>query len=89
MLNQIDGNIKKCRVKEVISLSNENELAFYEQKIGNIYDGIIETRKDGKKIVITSNYIPVEVTTTLENNQKVKVKIIEIKNGTIKGDIIL
>ena len=88
MPNQIDGNTKKCRVKEVISLSDESEIAFYKQKIGNIYDGIIETRKDGKKIVITTNYIPVEVITDLSNNQKVKIKIIEVTNNKVKGDII-
>ena len=88
MPNQIDGNIKKCRVKEVISLSNKYELAFYKQKIGNTYDGIIETRKDGKKIVITSNYIPVEVVSNLENNQKVNVKIIDADSNQIKGVIL-
>ena len=87
MPNQIDGNIKKCRVKEVITLSNKLELAFYKQKIGNIYDGIIETRKDGKKIVITSNYIPIEVITNLDNNQKVNVKI-NIVDEKIMGEIL-
>ena len=88
MPNQIDGNIKKCRVKEVISLSNKFEMNFYKHKIGSIYDGIIETRKDGKKIVITSNYIPVEVITNLENNQTVKVKIISVQESNIMGEII-
>ena len=88
MPNQIDGNIKKCRVKEVINLSDKFEVNYYKEKVGNIYDGIIETRKDGKKIVITTNYIPVEVTTNLSNNQKVKVRIIEVDNDIVKGDII-
>ena len=88
MPNQVDGNIKKCRVKEVIALSDKYELAFYKQKIGNTYDGIIETRKDNKKIVITSNYIPVEVSTKLDNNTKVNVKIKIVKDNEIKGEII-
>ena len=88
MPNQVDGNIKKCRVKEVLSLSDKYELAFYKQKIGNIYNGIIETRKDGKKIVITSNYIPVEVTTNLENNELVNIKIKKVNETIIKGEII-
>ena len=49
MTNQVDGNIKKCRSKEVISLSDKFERMYYESKIGNIYDGIVETRNDGKK----------------------------------------
>ena len=88
MPNQIDGIIKKCRVKEVINLSDKFEVNYYKEKVGNTYDGIIETRKDGKKIVITTNYIPVEVTTNLANNQKVKVRIIEVDNDIVKGDII-
>ena len=88
MPNQVDGNVKKCRVKEVLNLSDKYELSFYEQKIGNTYNGIIETRKDGKKIVITSNYIPVEVETKLENNSKVNVKILTVNNDEIKGKII-
>ena len=86
--NQIDGITKKCRVKEVINLSNENEINFYKQKIGNIYDGIIETRKDGKKIVITTNYIPVEIKTDLENNTKVRIKITKVTNSLVLGEIL-
>lgn len=88
MPNQIDGNIKRCRVKEVLALSDKFEISFYKQKIGNIYNGVIETRKDGKKIVITSNYIPVEVNTIKQNNTKVKIKIANINNSDIKGEII-
>ena len=88
MKNQVDGNIKKCRVREVLNLSDKYELEYYKQKINNTYDGIIETRKDGKKIVITSNYIPVEVETKLENNTKVNIKILTVNNDEIKGKII-
>ena len=88
MPNQIDGITKKCRVKEVINISDKNELEFYKQKIGNIYDGIIETRKDGKKIAITTNYIPVEINSDLENNSKVKFKITKVTNSLVIGELI-
>ena len=87
MPNQIDGITKKCRVKEVINMSNKNEIDFYKQKIGNIYDGIIETRKDNKKIVITTNYIPVEIKTNKENNNIVKVKITKVTDSLVLGEI--
>ena len=87
MPNQIDGITKKCRVKEVIDLSNKYEIDFYKQKINNIYDGVIETRKD-KKVVITTNYIPVIINTDLENNTKVKVKITKVTNGLVLGEIL-
>ena len=88
MPNHIDGIIKKCRVREVISLSDKYELDYYKSKVGNTYNGIIETRHDGKKIVITSNYIPVEVSTELDNNTKVEVKILNVDNNKIIGEII-
>lgn len=88
MKDQIDGNIKKCRVREILSLSNKFENFYYESKINNVYNGIIETRKDNKKIVITSNYIPVEVVTNLKNNTPVKIKITKVKNNNVYGEII-
>ena len=88
MPNQIDGNTKKCRVKEVITLSDKNEEAFYKSKVGNTYDGIIENRKDGKNIVITTNYIPVEVSDTIPSNSIVNIKITDVSNGKVLGKII-
>lgn len=89
MPNQIDGIIKKCRVREVINLSNKSELDFYQAKINQIYDGIVETRKDGKKIVITTNYIPVEINLNIDNFAEVKVKITKVTTDGVKGEIVL
>ena len=88
MTNQIDGITKKCRVKEVLSLSNKYELEYYQKNINKEFDGIIETRKDNKKIVVTSNYIPVEIESNLENNTKVNIKTTNISNSKIIGKII-
>ena len=87
MPNQIDGITKKCRVKEVINLSNKFEIDFYKQKINNIYDGVIETRKD-KKVVITTNYIPVIINTDLENNTKVNIKITKVTDSLVFGKLL-
>lgn len=89
MPNQVDGNIKKCRVKEVLMLSNSFEEEYYKSKIGNNYDGIVEDRKDGKKVVVTSNYIPVVIDDKeVLANTIVDVKIKEVKNGIVFGEII-
>ena len=88
MPNHIDGNTKKCRVREVLSLSDKYELEYYKNNIGAYFDGIVETRKDNKKIVITSNYIPVEIEDNLENNTKVNIQITEVDELNIKGKII-
>ena len=88
MPNHLDGTTKKCRVREVLSLSDKYELEYYKKNIDKNFDGIVETRKDNKKIVITSNYIPVEIEDNLENNTKVNIKITEVNNSRIKGIII-
>jgi len=88
MKNQIPNDIKKCRVREVLHLSSTFETNYYQENLNKVFDGIIETRKDQKKIVITSNYIPVEVTTDLPNNSQVTIKITSVNNLTIKGEII-
>lgn len=88
MPNQIDGPTKKCRVREVLSLSDKYELEYYKNNLNKEYNGIVETRKDNKKIVLTSNYIPVEIEENLENNTKVNVKITEINNSKIIGKVI-
>jgi len=88
MKNHIDGLTKKCRVKEVLSLSDKYESDFYNKNISQEFDGIVETRKDNKKIVLTSNYIPVEIEDNLDNNTKVNIEITEIKDSKIIGKII-
>lgn len=87
MNNHIDGLVKKCRVKEVLNLSDKYELEYYQENINKEFDGIVETRKDNKKIVITSNYIPVEIDSNLDNNTKVNIKINEVNSSKIKGII--
>ena len=58
------------------------------KNINKEYDGIVEKRKDNTKIVLTSNYIPVEIEDNLDNNTKVNIKIIEINNSKIIGKLI-
>lgn len=88
MPNQVDGLVKKCRVKEVLTLSDKYELEYYNKHLNKEYDGIVETRKDNKKIVLTSNYIPVEIDDNLVNNTKVNIVITKINNFRVIGKII-
>ena len=88
MPNHLDNQIKKCRVRKVLSLSDKYELEYYKNNINKEFDGIVETRKDDKKIVLTSNYIPVEIEDNLENNTKVNFKITEINDSKIIGKVI-
>lgn len=89
MPNQVDGNIKKKRVREVLNLSYENELLFYKKYLGTIQEGVTELRKDNSVIVHTSNFIPVKVENSFENNKIVKVKITNItSDGKVIGEIL-
>ena len=85
MTNHLDGTTKKCRVQTVLKLSDKYELAFYNKNLNKEFDGIVETRKDNKKIVITTNYIPVEIEDKIDNNTKVNVLITKITDSKIIG----
>lgn len=75
MSNQVDGLVKKKRVREVLKLSNRYEREYYLSYVGKVLDGLVEVHKDGRVIVLTSNYIPVIVDSKLESNDVVRVKI--------------
>lgn len=75
MNNQVDGNVKKRRVRDVLELSNKYEKEYYLSYVGRVLDGLVEVHKDGKVIVLTSNYIPVIVDDKLESNSLVSVRI--------------
>lgn len=89
MKNQIDGNIKKSRVKKVLEISEKGEQAFYKKYVGQTLEGVTELRKDSSVIVHTSNFIPVQVQNTKANNEIVKVKITNINDdGIVIGEIL-
>lgn len=75
MNNQVDGNVKKRRVRNVLEISNKYEKEYYLSYVGRVLDGLVEVHKDGKVIVLTSNYIPVIVDDKLESNSLVSVRI--------------
>lgn len=78
MSNQVDGIIKKTRVRKVLDISNTYEKKYYESYIGQELEGLVEVHKDNSVIVLTSNYISVIVEDKLESNEVVRVKIVRI-----------
>ncbi len=88
MDEQVPSEIKKERVHEILELSNEYEGIYYKNKIGKVYDGVVEHHNNGETIVHTSNFIPVIVdNTNLNNNDIVKVKIEKVDNLKVYGSI--
>ena len=89
MPNQIDNSIKKKRVRVVLDKSLEYENTYYKKFIGAIMDGVSEVRDDGKVIVHTSNFIPVNITCDVDNNIIVKVKIVSVDNdNVVYGEVV-
>mgnify|MGYP003301631173 CR=1 FL=1 len=89
MENQINGLVKKERVRQVLDLSKQQEKEYYNNYIGKVLEGIVEVHKDGKVIVLTSNYISVIIDTKLESNTIVKVKIDRIDDeNQVYGSVV-
>lgn len=65
-VEQIPENIKKERVKKLMSLSQKLEKAYYKQFKGKEGDILIERYKDGKSYGHTGNYLEVEIPEELE-----------------------
>ena len=86
MKEQVDGNIKKKRVKEVIEISNKYENEFYKKYLNKTLDGVVEV-SNKKKVVHTSNFIPIIIEDDIINNKIVNVKIQEVNNLEVKGTI--
>lgn len=87
MDNQVDEQVKKKRVREIINLSNELENIYYNKFIGRVFDGLVEARRD-EKFVLTSNYISVIVNDNVENNEIVNVMITKVDNDKVYGKIV-
>ena len=89
MENQVDGVVKKRRVKEVLKLSSCLEHQFYLKYLNQTLDGLSERYKDGKVSVLTSNYIQVLVSSEIPNNKRVLVKITDVlDDNQVFGEVI-
>lgn len=88
MDNQVSPEEKKKRVHRVLELSNKYEHNFYESKIGNIYDGVVEVHTSGTIIVHTSNFIPVIISDKAEEGTIVNVKIERVEDLKVYGRIV-
>ena len=79
-MKQVDGNIKKERVKKLLNLSQELEQSYFEKFINKEVVFISEVYKDGYLIGHTGNYLLVKTKGTEEELHKDKIVTIkEIK----------
>lgn len=81
MPNQVDGNIKKERVKELIELSEELKNTYYNKYINTTDYVLTETIDNDYIIGHLSNYGKVKFKGTKEDlNKLIKVKLIKYEN---------
>jgi len=88
MEGQIDGNIKKKRVRDVLTLSDKLEETYYNKFIGDKFEIVTEVRKDGSIFGHTSNFIPVEIEDKIPENEIVTVVIDNVSGNKVKGHIL-
>ena len=80
MKNQIDGNIKKERVRELINLSNDLKNEYYSKFINKTDDLLVETFNNGILTGHLSNYGKVKLEGKKEDvNKIIKVKLLDYK----------
>ena len=79
MPNQIDGNKKEERSRNLIELSNENEKTYHEQYVGKEVEVLFEEEKKGVWQGHTKNYILVHYKT--EKNMENKMIKLQCKSA--------
>jgi len=88
MTNQIDKDIKRERAQEAKKIAMEMSKNFRKSQIGKAVEVLFEQEKNGFMIGHSSNYLEIKVKDKTERNVLKKVKITEIKNESLYGEII-
>ena len=87
MKPEIDGNIKKERLKELEAIEEVNRLNFLKNQIGKTLSVLFESKSDmeGYKSGYSTNYLRVNVKDDIGDNEIRDVLITEIKNDELIG----
>lgn len=81
LMKQVDPQIKKQRVKKLISVSEKIRESFLKNQIGKALSVLTEQKIDGYMFGYTKNYIPVKILDDkMENNQIVNAQITDVKD---------
>ena len=89
MKDQINGNIKKQRLHDLEEIEERNRIAFLESQLGKTLSVLIESKSDleGYSGGYSTNYLKVNIKEDIPSNTIVDVKITDIKNGELVGEI--
>lgn len=87
--NQIDGNIKKDRVKRLSDLSELLELEYMNKFLGKEVEVLIERNIGSESFGHTSNYLQVKVDGIYNQEEIVKVVITDISYPYVIGKVLV
>ena len=88
MKEQVDEYLKKERVERLIALSNKMEHNYLETFISKDVEVLIETSINHLSIGHTGNYLKVEIKDNILSNTMVIVRIREIKDNYLIGEVL-
>ena len=89
MPNQVDGNIKKERVRRLINLSEELKNKYYSSLVGTTEELLVERYIDGYLVGHLTNYGLCKIKSDKEIvNEILNVKLLKYENDCFIGEII-
>ena len=89
MKNQVDGNVKKERVRKLINLSELLKNKYYSNLVGTTEELLVEKYIDGYLVGHLTNYGLCKVKSDKELlNEILKVKLIKYENDCFIGEIV-
>ena len=90
MKPEVDGNIKKERLKELEEIEQVHKREFLEKQIGKTLSVLFESKSDmdGYKSGYSTNYLRVNVKDEIEDNEIRNCLITEIKNDELVGELV-
>ena len=90
MKPEVDGNIKKERLKELEEIEQVNKREFLEKQIGKTLSVLFESKSDmdGYKSGYSTNYLRVNVKDVIYDNEIRDCLITEIKNDELIGELV-
>lgn len=90
MKPEVNGNIKKERLKELEAIEEVNRLNFLKNQIGKTLSVLFESKSDmeGFKSGYSTNYLRVNVEDDIADNEIRDVLITEIKNDELVGKLV-
>ena len=88
MDGQIQESVKKSRAKKLIEVSDKLEKEYYSKFLNKELEVLIEENINSKSIGHTSNYIKVEIDSTLNRNEFYKVRITSVEKEYVKGELV-